>query len=559
MKHRLVVLLVLLACGAGTLVPAAAASAQAPADVVRVPFPQDDGSLTPYSFELGYPLVTLIYDTLMWRDASGRPRPWLARRVERSADGRQVTIRLRRGVRWHDGVALTASDVAFTFDFMKRNLHLRFTPQLVEIVRARVVDRGTVVLELRRPVLSFLDQPLSDVPILPRHLWAGRSGSNLIPPGPPIGTGPYRLVGYDGRRGYVFAAHRRYFRGQPQVRRIDVPIIRSAQRTFTALERGNVDMVPAGLPTAFRKDLGNRLGLDYRRGINYSGTALTFNLRRPPFDDAAVRRAVSKALDLERIADGVGEVLPATSGYLHPQSPWAPPPGEIHQTDEAAARRVLSRLQEPIEILAPENNPARLDAGKQVEPALRRAGASVTLTELPREALAQALGSRSGRTFQAAITGIPPLVSYDPDFLRIFFGAEADLNQTGYRSADFDRLAERVAGSPRRADRRRAVTAELYQLERDVPSVPLFFSAGEFAYRPSAYDGWVFVTGTGILDKRSFLPARHGLARTLPELEPEDDSDDFPIGILGLGAIALIFVAIALAVARVSRGGTRVG
>ncbi len=43
------------------------------AERVRIPFPGDDGRLTPYTFELGYPLVTLIYDTLMWRDRGGAP------------------------------------------------------------------------------------------------------------------------------------------------------------------------------------------------------------------------------------------------------------------------------------------------------------------------------------------------------------------------------------------------------------------------------------------------------------------------------------------------------
>jgi hypothetical protein len=59
-------------------------------DVVRIPFPQDDGSLTPYTFTFGYPLVTLVYDTLMWRDESGTPRPWLAREPP---EGRAVARR----------------------------------------------------------------------------------------------------------------------------------------------------------------------------------------------------------------------------------------------------------------------------------------------------------------------------------------------------------------------------------------------------------------------------------------------------------------------------------
>ena len=67
--------------------------------------------------------MSLMYDTVMWRDAEGVPRPWLAESVTRSGDGRTVTIRLRDGIRWQDGQPLTASDVGFTFDFVRTHPH----------------------------------------------------------------------------------------------------------------------------------------------------------------------------------------------------------------------------------------------------------------------------------------------------------------------------------------------------------------------------------------------------------------------------------------------------
>ncbi|MGH7425829.1 MAG: hypothetical protein ACREJP_06645, partial [Candidatus Methylomirabilales bacterium] len=47
--------------------PAAGETPATPVAKIRLPFPSDDGSLTPYTFELGYPFVTLVYDTLLWR------------------------------------------------------------------------------------------------------------------------------------------------------------------------------------------------------------------------------------------------------------------------------------------------------------------------------------------------------------------------------------------------------------------------------------------------------------------------------------------------------------
>ena len=336
--------------------------------------------------------------------------------------------------------------------------------------------------------------------------------------------------------------------------------MRTSARTFGALESGNVDMVPAGLTETTTDRLQNDLGIEIRRGVSYSGTALTFNLRRAPFDDPALRRAVSRSLDLDRLAEGVGQVRPAKAGFLHPASPWAPA-SDLHRTDQAAARRLMERLgRPPIEVLAPDNNVVRLEAGRQVVNALRRIGADATLSEVSRGTLERALGGE-GRApvFQAAVTGIPALASYDPNYLRTSFGSRAELNETGYRSGEFDRLAERVAAAPARGPRRRAVAAELRTLARDVPAIPLVFSSGAFAYRPSVYNGWVFVKGAGILDKRSFLSGQRGAAARLPEVEAPSESDDgFPLGGFGLAAAALGFVAVALGAAALSRRRTGV-
>ncbi|HEV2060204.1 MAG TPA: hypothetical protein VGR11_12675, partial [Solirubrobacteraceae bacterium] len=83
-------------CATGT---AAAAATK----TMRIALPSEDGSLTPYTFESGYAFMTLVYDTLTWRDADGIPKPWLARSIRRDATGLTVDVQLRRGVRWHDG------------------------------------------------------------------------------------------------------------------------------------------------------------------------------------------------------------------------------------------------------------------------------------------------------------------------------------------------------------------------------------------------------------------------------------------------------------------------
>ncbi len=483
---------------------------------VRLAFPRYDGTLTPYTFELGYPLVTLVYDTLFWRDAGGVPQPWLARSLQRSSGGRRLTITLKPGIRWQDGRPLTAADVAFTFQYVASHFHPRFTPELADVERVRATGPLTVTFDVRHVSLGFEDQPLSDVPILPEHLWQGLSAGLLAPPGLPVGSGPYRLVRANPSTGYVFDANHAYFKGAPRVAQIRVPIIHQEQRAYDALQQGRVDMLPFSLPNVAAQSLGSTPGIALRTGPLYTGTALVLNLRRPPFENLAARQLVASALDLVQIASNAGPAAAAEQGDISPVSPWASG-ATLQRFDPSSARAAVTRLGLPlIHVLAAGNDPVRLQAGRQIVLALHRVGARAALTTVSSAALGRALGENGSTPhFDAAIDSTSALASYDPDFLAATFGSNprsAPLNFTGYRSQAFDALAQRVAAAPDQQSRRQAVGAELRLLAHDLPVIPLFFSQGTFAYRPAAYAGWTFVKGTGILDKRSFLAGQPPLS-----------------------------------------------
>lgn len=531
---------------AGTQPVAPVVPAQ-PVPLVRMPFPQDDGSLTPYTFELGYPLLTLVYDTLLWRDAGGVPQPWLAQSMDRSPDGRTYTLHLAGGARWHDGSEVTSADVSFTFSYMASRHHLRFTPELGAVERVTTPDPRTVVITLRHPDLGFADQPLADVPILPAHLWRGLPPGAEAPAGLAVGSGPYRLVRYERAGGYRLEAVPDYFRGAPVVKAIEIPIIADPTSAAEALRRRQVDVLPAPLPPSMA-NVAAELGISTRTGPSYLGTALLLNLRQPPFDQPAVRRAVTRALDLQRLAAAAtGGAVAATRGYLHPASPWASG-DRLDDFDPPAAREVLAAPGlPPIEVLAPANDPMKAETARQVADALRRAGMAVTARLLPREALAAAVGEDgSAPSFQAAVWTVPALASDDPDLLARLFGsapADATLNLSGYRSTGFDDAARRIGTETSPEARRTAVADALRLLAHDVPVVPLYFADAVYPYRPEVFDGWVFVKGSGIVDKRSFLePAtkKAGAAR-VPTDRPiaHDRADRDPLQWTELGALGL--------------------
>ena len=404
----------------GTAGPAAAQDSR----IVRVSFPSEDGSLTPYTFMTGYPLVMLVYDSLAWRDEGGVARPWLASSIRRGGDGRTVTVRLRSGIRWHDGRPFSADDVVFTYRHMADREHPRFTPQLRDIDSVTAPDARTVVFTLRRASLGFADQPLADVPILPRHLWEGLAEGQSAPSGLPIGTGPYRLVRHAAGGSYSFQANRRYFKGRPAVDVLQVPIVTKEEDAFSMLRRGSLDAAPVNFPAG--ASAGRPRGIRFAEGNSYNGTMLEFNLTRAPFAALEARRTIARALRLNAIAgnkNGPGAMATAEYGMLHPDSPWASRT-QLHRSDVAAARLSLAEQRiQPFTIIASTSDGVRLEAARRIAGMLREAGAQVEVEELP----ARQFDRRVGRgevtpDFDAAVVGIPTLASYDPAYLRNVFG-----------------------------------------------------------------------------------------------------------------------------------------
>ncbi len=542
----------------------AACSTQAQAQVegntaerIRIAWPADDGTLTPYTFDIGYPLMTLVYDTLFWR--GGDTDEWLARRLRRSQAGRRVEVLLREGARWHDGRPLTARDVKFSFDYYAERYNPRFTPQLEAIESTEVVDRRTVAFNLRHPSPGFRDLPLSDVPILPRHLWRGL-GRGETPPGLPVGSGPYRLVERTPGERYVFRANDDYFLGRPRVRTLELPFNRDFDETVRQLASRDLDMIPATLSDRVQEEI-RESSFETEQGLYYTGTSLMLNLREPPFDSARARRAVSEALDLRRITRatvGVSEnSFAADRGYVHPQSGPASE-GELHRFDLERARAEFAALDlPPITVLAPDNDPVRRTAGEQVVLALTRAGADAELETMSAGELDTAMGANDTPTFQAAIRPIPSLASYNPDFLRLLFGSQerqAPFNYSGYRSEEFDRLAAAAARETNPNERSQLIRRELRLLARDAPEVPLFYPEGAFVFRPSIYDGWDYVEGQGILDKRSFLQTDIDAEAPRSGAAPPAAPAGAGVGVLGVVALAMLgLVVVVIAVGAVRR------
>ncbi|QKY09826.1 ABC transporter substrate-binding protein [Janthinobacterium lividum] len=304
----------------------------------------DFGLPTPYTHAsggMGYTLTSLIFDTLVWRDASGKLVPGLASAWRESTDHRTVDFTLRPDARWHDGKSVTAADVVFTFAYLRQHPHPLFDLGAIDGVDD--LGKGRVRVRLKRVYAPFVAQLAGSVPILPQHVYARLDDPQHVKQADIVGSGPYRLGAYDKAAGrYLFTANEAYYLGPPRVRSL-LFLRMQPSLAVGALKRGQVDMIrslPAPLAaevTRFATVVSAPSGHPVR---------LRFNHARPPFADKRLRQAIARGIDrqelLRVVENGQGEV---SAGRFVRGSIWqSGAPFDAYAYDPAAARRMLAEL-----------------------------------------------------------------------------------------------------------------------------------------------------------------------------------------------------------------------
>ena len=497
---------------------------------LRIALPQDRGPVNIFA-GIDDRLAELVYDKLLAPSPYvAEPQPWLAEEV-RQLDPTTVEARIRRGVTWHDGQPLTASDVKFTFDYYKTAVTGRYTHHVSDVPTidsVELVDDATVRFRCASPCPDLARITLADLPIIPRHKW------EPIPPAQartvtdlPVGTGPYRLASHSPASGYRFEANPSYFAGAPTVNELVMPVIPDASATFTALRTGEIDAALRALPPELLEEFRRQPGLAVATTKPLQFTELRMNYRRAPFDVAEVRRAVGLAIDradlLRTVILGQGRV--ADRGYPHPDSPWTNPRLST-PSDPGEARRIFDGLNyldrtrdgvrerpdgTPLSFTIKVNGaePTHLRSGELAAEHLKAVGIRAEVVSLDAGAITQLFTSRD---FDLAVSDIGAHGVADPTQFIMSHRSGYLWQAPAVPYPEWDALFERWKATPDVAGR----TAVLHEMQvlfnRQPTSVPLYYADEQWAYRPGSFDGWVESPGFGIVHKWSFV-SREAAAR----------------------------------------------
>ncbi|HEX4683501.1 MAG TPA: peptide ABC transporter substrate-binding protein [Gemmatimonadaceae bacterium] len=421
--------------------------------------------------ESGNPLVTVhslsrqiqryaLFVTLARYDSLLEPAPYAARSWEWSPDRRMLTFHLVTGLRWQDGPPTTARDVAFTLDAARDPAtgYWRAT-DLAAVDSVIPRDDSTAVLVFRSAQAAF-PPVLCELPILPAHLLASvprtdmrRAAFNLSP----VGNGPFRFVERRAGARWTFARNADFpaaLGGPPRLAGFVVTVVDEPTTKFAGLASGDLDVagIAPTMASLARRDRSLRV-VDYP--ILFT-TGLAFNVAKPPFDDARVRRAISLSIDRRRIVDAAlaGYGTPA-SGPVPPESPLALDVSATRDTmaadalfDAAGWRRQgtgpRAKNGKPFEfeLLTVGSGDNALEQLVQADLAARGVAVRIRQAEL-----GTFLTSARARvkTFDVLVSGVPGDVSLS--FLASMFETSqrgSALDYTGFHGSQLDALFART-------------------------------------------------------------------------------------------------------------------
>ena len=248
----------------------------------------------------------------------------LATSWEASEDGLTWTVTIRDDVSFTDGEALTASDVAFTYNTVKAASSVN---DFTMLDFAEAIDDTTVVFHMVTPY-SIWPYTMAIVGILPEHAYDPATyGSH------PIGSGRYTLVQWDRGQQVILEANPNYYGEAPKMRRVTI-LFMEEDAAFLAVQAGQVDLAYTSATYSDQSPAGYSLlsceSVD-NRGINLPTEG------NPVTSDLAVRRAINIGVDRQEMIDHIlnGHGTPAYS--VCDKLPWYEPASQVDYDPEEAA------------------------------------------------------------------------------------------------------------------------------------------------------------------------------------------------------------------------------
>ena len=429
-----------------------------------------------------------VMDPLFDVDNEGNIVPVLAAGYAILKKGRVYRVKLREGIRFHDGTPLDADAVVFNIDRVRDpNNAGRCLPLVRDIESVRAIDPHTLEFKLNAPS-AVLPVVLADAPGLMISPTAANAAPGAVATRP-IGAGPFMLAEWQPGQRIVLARNPNYWdAGKPYLDRIVFVPQSNEDSRQAALLSGEADAIQTPSPR-FVAQARENSDLTVTTSAGLGSAFLMMNTRNPPFDDVRVRRAIAHATDRSLLLKDVflGQ-YPLADSLLGPGM-WAHAPvPDYPQYDPARAMGLLAEYGKPVSFtLGISASPLLTLTALAFQRMWREAGIEAEIRQI-----ANFMQDAATHRFQMLLYRLSGRPDPDLNLYGMFSSRYADQpssNYTQYANPTVDELLElgRLTLDPAK---RKAVYARLNSiLAADVPCFYLFHSTAHTVLARKAHPG----------------------------------------------------------------------
>ena len=484
---------------------------------LRIGRATEPSSLDPQFSRTGNNLMTAqdMYDRLIDNDANLQTRPGLAVSWK-NVDATTWEVKLRDGVRFHDGSPLTADDVLYSLRRAGeiRNSPAPFSGAVGGIASMEALDRSTLRFRTKAPNPEFIEQ-IGRVYIVSRKATEGHASADFNQPAVAVGSGPYKLKEWVPGDRLVMTRNEAYWGRKPAFDTVTIRAIGNDAARVAALRSGTVDLIDSVSPADLKVLQSTPgvslfstpsarviyLALDFSRDPTPFVTSLDGKPLSPnPLRNVKVRSALShminRPLIIDRILDGAalpaGQMVP--EGILGHAADLKP-----DTYDVAAAKALLAEAgyKDGFALTLHTSND-RFHGDKEVAQAigqmLARGGIKVTqVVAQPYNVYASAATRREYSVFVFSFGTTTPSSSFAlVNVLQSFDAAKGtgSFNRTRYSNPAFDAALSKALQTFDDRQRGEELAAATRIAMQDVALIPLYWpklywaARGNVTYEP---------------------------------------------------------------------------
>jgi oligopeptide transport system substrate-binding protein len=478
-----------------------------------------NNDLTTLDPQVGYDwqnwsVIKSIFDGLMdYKPGTTELEPDLAESYQISDDGLTYTFKLRDGLKFHNGRAVTAADVKYSLERavnpatqspgggyfgMIAGYDEMAGGSATELSGVTAVDDKTVEIKLSRPDATFLHLMAINFGYVVPKEEVEKAGANWGQA--PVGTGAFKFKQWVPGQQLVLERNPDNHRaGVPYLDQITFEFGQDPTVAVLRLKRGEVDIVGDGIPPAqFAEVMADPANKELiAEGEQLHTGYVTMNVTKPPFDNPKVRQAVNMAINKDRIARLINNRGAPASQALPPAMPGYNPENSGYPYDPEGAKKLLEEAGAGE--IATELYAMNVDPNPRIAQAIQQDLAAVGIKAEIRS-LAQAEVIAAGGSGQAPMiwSGGMAWIADFPDPANFYYGilgcagaVEGGWNWAKYCNEALDARAQKADAMVRAADQE-ARTAEwkaiFDEVLKEAPWVPVF-NEKRFTYHSARLGG----------------------------------------------------------------------